>query len=392
MEAGMTGKELVRIGVAGLVCMSVAEELWAQEKQMNVSAKPSVGAYYYPWYRKGGLFGKSKWKKQTMRLHLKHPQQPRVGLYDSRNPKVIGNHIEQSVRGGISFWAVSWWGKGSITDKAFRQNILKHPDAGKLKYAVLYESTGRMRRFSNPDYGKWIGDLKYLKNTYFNDPRYLKINGRPVLFVYLSREYFRNKGQHALKQMRDRFPEIYLVGDDVFFGDEAGEEYKAEWAGNFDAVTAYDVYGQSIKRLGGTHKAIEFLSGNYRQAKEAANSVGTAFMPAIAPGYNDTAVRKGHPGRARYFTDVDHSKEGDIFREMIRQAALPNLDASCGNIIMVTSFNEWYEDTQIEATAGTAAASSTDDSKSGTYYTGGERYADYGYLYLDILREETSKR
>ena len=54
---------------------------------------------------------------------------------------------------------------------------------------------------------------------------------------------------------------------------------------------------------------------------------------------------------------------------------------------MVTSFNEWYEDSQIEATSGAAPPSDTDDSESGTHYTGGQRYVDYEYLYLDILRE-----
>lgn len=323
-----------------------------------------------------------------MRLHLKDPQKPKSGLYNSSDPKVIADHIEQSVRGGISFWAVSWWGPGDFKDDTFKNHILKHPDSSKLKYAILYESTGRMDDFDDPDYSKWIGDLEYLKKNYFDDPRYLKINGRPVIFFYLSREYFRNKGQNALKQMRDKFPEIYLVGDDVYFGDDSTGGYKAQWAKNFDAVTAYDVYGQSIGKFGSTHKAVEFLANNYKQAKKAANSVGTAFMPAIAPGYNDTAVRRGHPGRARYFTDVKNSKEGDIFREMIRQAALPNVDSKCNNIIMITSFNEWYEDSQIEATAGTAPASSTDDSYSGTYYTGGQRYVDYEYLYLDILKQE----
>ncbi|RKY12212.1 MAG: hypothetical protein DRP65_01975 [Planctomycetota bacterium] len=361
----------------------------ATESPLSVSAKPSVGVYYYPWYRGDGSrswFRRNRWRR-SMRLHLKNPQKPKSGLYDSRDPKVIADHIEQSVRGGISFWAVSWWGPGEDTDDTFKNKILKHPDSSKLKYAILYESTGRLGRFSRPNYKRWISDLEYLKKNYFDDPRYLNINGRPVIFVYLSREYFRNKGQNALKQMRDKFPEIYLVGDDVFYGDGI-TEYKAEWARNFDAVTAYDVYGQSIGKLGGTRKAVEFLANNYRQAKKAANSVGTAFMPAIAPGYNDTAARKGHPGRARYFTDVENSKEGDIFREMLRKAALPNIDPSCDNIIMVTSFNEWYEDSQIEATAGTSPASSTDDSKSGTYYTGGQRYVDYGYLYLDILKEE----
>ena len=293
------------------------------ESLMSLSTKPSVGVYYYPWY----TGAKYQWK-QAMRLHLKNPQEPKSGLYDSGDPKVIADHIEQSVRGGISFWAVSWWGPHDQKDRTFKENILTHPDASKLKYAILYESTGRFGRFNNPNYSRWLSDLEYLKKTYFDDSRYLKIDNRPVVFFYLSREYFRNKGQDALRQMREKFPEIYLVGDDVYYGDDSTGGYKAEWAKNFDAVTAYDVYGQSIGKFGGTRKAVEFLANNYQQAKKIANSVGTGFMPAIAPGYNDTAVREGHPGRARYFTDTDDSKEGDIFREMIRQAALPNIDPS----------------------------------------------------------------
>jgi len=338
--------------------------------------KPIVGVYYYPWYQHT-----SQWRR-VMRQHLKVPQEPKAGLHRSDDPKVVAEHIAQSVRGGISFWAVSWWGPRQTCDVNLRDAILKHPDAGKLKYAILYESTGRFGRFNNPSYARWISDLTYLKEDYFDHPQYLKIDGRPVVFFYLSREYFRNKGQNALKEMREKLPEVYLVGDDVF-----GEEYESEWAKNFDAVTAYDVYGQSVGEFGGTRKAIKFLADNYKHAKAQANSVGTAFMPTIAPGYNDTAVRRGHPGRARYFTNVKDSKEGDIFRAMIRDVALPTLDPKCDNIMMVTSFNEWYEDTQIEATTGAAPPSTTDDSDSGTYYTGGDRYIDYGHLYLDILRE-----
>jgi hypothetical protein len=32
----------------------------------------------------------------------------------------------------------------------------------------------------------------YLKEHYFDHPYYLKIDGKPVIFVYLTREYFRN--------------------------------------------------------------------------------------------------------------------------------------------------------------------------------------------------------
>ena len=56
---------------------------------------------------------------------------------------------------------------------------------------------------------------------------------------------------------------------------------------------------------------------------------------------------------------------------------------------MVTSFNEWHEDTQIEPTIGTAGTTNADDSVTGDYYTEGDYYTDYGHLYLEILRNET---
>ena len=82
--------------------------------------------------------------------------------------------------------------------------------------------------------------------------------------------------------------------------------------------------------------------------------------------------------------DAD-SKEGVIFRAMIRRMALPNVDSTGGTMIMVTSFNEWYEDSQVEGMAGTEEPSKTDDSDSGDYYTGGQSYVDYACLYLDDL-------
>lgn len=53
----------------------------------------------------------------------------------------------------------------------------------------------------------------------------------------------------------------------------------------------------------------------------------------------------------------------------------------------MTSFNEWYEDSQIEATSGEAGTTSEDISASKSEVTRGWLYQDYGYRYLDTLRE-----
>ena len=342
----------------------------------------SVGAYYYPWYHAADA-GETGWMSQALRGRLKPQQLPKLGVYGSRDPNVIGDHIAQSVRAGIDFWAVSWWGPGKREDKALREHILTHPDAAKLKYAILYESTGRLGSMRQPRYDNLLDDFAYMKENYFDHPAYLKIDGKPIVFIYLTRVYFRDRGLEPLAQLREKFPDLYIIGDEVF-----GERYQERHARLWDAVTAYDIYGQSMQRDGATHKAVDRLRGNYENAKKVANAVGAAFVPGIAPGYNDRAVREGHAGRARHFSDREDSQEGDIFRSMIKDVAIPLADPKADRTIMITSFNEWYEDTQIEATKGGGPTTKEDDSDTRSFYTEGDRYVDYGTLYLDILREE----
>jgi hypothetical protein len=54
-----------------------------------------------------------------MRLHLVPPQEPKCGLYDSADPAIVQEHISQSLRAGLDFWAVSWWGPNTPTDNVF---------------------------------------------------------------------------------------------------------------------------------------------------------------------------------------------------------------------------------------------------------------------------------
>ena len=346
--------------------------------------KYTLGAYYYPWYKAAKNENDIGWMKKALRGRLDPIQLPKLGVYDSRDPDVIKKHIEQSKHAGIDFWSVSWWGQ-NYEDTTFKDYILKHPDSAKLKYAVLYESTGRLGSMKSPNYINLVPDFDYFTEQYFNHPNYLKVDGKPVVFIYLTRVYFRrDEGKRALESVRLKHPNLYIIGDDVF-----GPNYPSNAASQWNAITAYDVYGQSTKITGGTKAGIERLKDNYSKAKAKANKVGTGFIPAIAPGYNDRAVRKGNPGRSRFFDDVKESKEGDLFRSMIKDVAIPLADPKAQNMIMVTSFNEWYEDTQIEPTSGKAKSpTSKDNSKSGNFFTEDNLYYDYGPLYLDILRSK----
>ena len=348
---------------------------------VQAAAPVKVGVYYYPWH---GPNAGGHGFDTTLRSHLAPAQQPKLGFYNNKDPNVIEAHIQQSVRGNIDFWACSWWGPGGFEDKVLRNVILPHPSASKLHYAIMYESTGRLGAADNPNYDNLQKDFKYFQENYFNHPCYLKIDDRPAVFIYLTRVYFRDRGRQALADLRAAFPEVYLVGDDIF-----GPNYRPASPVLWDAVTAYDVYGQTLAPEGSTGKAQERLKEILADAAESAHRAGIGLIPFASPGFNDRGVRSGHNAAPRYFLDVPDSAEGDVFRAMLRDVVVPAVDPLADRILMVTSFNEWHEDTQIEPTVGKQAVTSGDDSDDGEQYTQGYRYVDYGNLYLDILREET---
>ena len=344
-----------------------------------------VGAYYYAWYRP--TRNTVSW---SLRGHLVPEQTPELGEYDSSSEEVIAKHIDYSHRANIHFWAIGGQGRrgqGRPGRHIFKHNILPHRYAGELRYAILYEC-GALGSFSNPDYSNLLPDFQYLADNYFDHPYYLKIDGRPVVFIFITDKFFRKTpGYTALAALRSAFPNLYIVADDI-----AGPNYSSSYASKWDAVTSYDsVFGWALWPYGSTRAALDQLEIILSNAKTAANSVGVGLIPFAMPGWNSRVVRYGNSdGAPRYFEDDPSSSEGDLFRAMLRDVVVPKVDPLAENMLMVTSFNEWGEDTQIEPTMGTGSTTNIDDSASGSDYTQGDYYTDYGYLYLDILREETS--
>lgn len=349
------------------------------------AAEPLVGAYYYPWY---GSYSGAHSTNQSMRSHLVPPQPAELGRYDGRNSGTIASHIDQSHQGNIDFWAVSWWGPSSAENTTFRGSILSHPRASELKYAIHYEATGRLGTFDSPNYANLIPDFRYLATNYFQDPNYLKVDGRPVVFMYLTRAYFNSQLSRTYvaslrSTMQSEFGvDPYIVGDDLF-----GPNVDAGRAQLWDAVTDFDVYGTSLQSNGSTSAALTNLASTYDSNRNALANLNVGFIPTASPGFNDSGVRSGHPAAPRYMTDDASQTEGQLFKRMLDEVVVPRVDPKASNILMVNSFNEWHEDTQIEPTI-TSSRTKTDDSAD-QHFAQGYYYQGYGDLYLNILRGAT---
>lgn len=333
--------------------------------------------YYYPWYGNTNFNGRN-----YLRHEITPRQLPTLGEYDQREPEVISQHLKWSQEANINLWATSWWGPGHHTDRNTLA-IMKNKDLPGTKIALLYETTGRVK---NGDVSNVYGDIDYAAKTYFNDPNYLRIDGKPVLYVYLARVLHKDGTlDDVTREMRraavdNGFDDMYIIGD-ASFGNPKGTDYEPFQL--LDAVTNYDPYGS----LGRPKYAGQEKVDKYRDQQEGwkrnANSAGCNFIPGVTPGYNEKGVRDGHSPMSRRLTP--QSEFGSLFRALMEDA-VNQVDEGTGNMVMITSWNEWHEDTQIEPVGG-SGVTTTPNSR-----TEGVEYEAYGMRYLNILRDVTSRR
>ena len=119
----MNNMLIVKVAVALFILSTLSN---AQAENLTKDKTFMLGAYYYAWYEAPNNENDLGWMGKALRGRLKPVQLPKLGVYDSRDPKVIKGHIEQSKHAGIDFWSVSWWGQNR-QNETFKDHILKHP-------------------------------------------------------------------------------------------------------------------------------------------------------------------------------------------------------------------------------------------------------------------------
>eukprot|EP00980_Cylindrotheca_fusiformis_P002397 scaffold558_cov111-Cylindrotheca_fusiformis.AAC.15 len=348
---------------------------------VSVDSPYLVGAYYYPWYGTNFHNGEG-----YIRRDLIPPQAPSLGEYDDSDPAVVAQHLRWSRQANIGLWVTSWWGPDLLEDRNTKDVILQHEDLGDMKIALHYETSGRI---PEDDTSNVAPDIAYMCQTYFSHPNYYRIDGKPVLVIYISRD-LETKGilDDVLQRMRSTASsyghDLYIIGDHIFgAAPDLADTYDSfEY---FDAVTNYDVYGSMGRpmRYAGTAPIDDYYTEQLQWRTKAILS-GCRYIPAASPGYNDRAVRQesNHPPLSRKLSA--ESEEGSTFKYQLKRA-LNLVDPMANNMILINSFNEWHEDTQLEPAFGDAASLPV-------HLTGGLQYVPYGELYLNILREHTESK
>ena len=206
-----------------------------------------VAALYYPWYSKDFRGGK------YIRGFLDPPQNPALGEYNDKDSRVIRHHIAWSIHANIKVWFTSWFGPESRTDSTIQSSILASTtdfnEMG-MKMAIFYETGSRlgtnMDNFSNVR-----SDIKYMAEHFFGHPSYLKIDGRPVFMVYLTRVLNQKRKLNDFLLIMKRtakhagYEDLFIIGDQAFgqIPNSLNEEEFLFEMRRLDAITGTDVYG-----------------------------------------------------------------------------------------------------------------------------------------------------
>ncbi len=369
-------------------------------------AKPLVGAHYYSWFPEN-------WSHGYIGRVTKPQIKPALGEYRSGTAKVFQEHLALGLNAGIDFFILDWWAQRSEVRRRVRDFVANPETLSGMKFAIQYESGDLKERGDKPEPGedpniivmtperahRLASHWAFIARNYFKNPSYLRIDKRPVLFVYATRHIVGPVAE-AISAARDLVrlqtgEEIFVVGDEAYFnvldlnrshGIHLLPEFVSNWArlSAFDAITVYNPYESTRSRYAGEEGAKVFLQEvekMYAHYSRYARILGIKFIPGVIPGYNDRGVRIG----ADHYVLPRIVNGQSFFKENLERLGRPFLDRE-DPMLAITSWNEWNEGTQIEPSIVTEATNE-DITGDGAFYTRHEYHQGLGCQNLDELSE-----
>jgi chitodextrinase len=133
---------------------------------------PIRAAFYYPWFPEA-------WNQLGINPYTKY--HPTLGFYSSNDDAIRQSHLRSFEYAKFEAGIYSWWGQGHSTDQRFPAMLAAtNARHSPIKWAVYYEREGT----TDPAADAIGSDLDYIKSNYAADPSYLKVGGKPVIFVY----------------------------------------------------------------------------------------------------------------------------------------------------------------------------------------------------------------
>lgn len=286
-----------------------------------------VLAFYYPWYSvdRSGTHGRH-WGVIHAAAHETSAtaHYPARGVYSSMDPAVVKSQIELAQSNGITGFIVSWWGRQSKQTRkdASVPLMLQCAEQEHFTISVYWEQapgSGAKRS------ARAVDDLVYLVTHFGTNDAFLKVGGKPVIFVY----------ERVLSQIPKAswsdIPGIARAKAGPFL--LIADKYTYANAYYFPGLHRYNISWALVNK---TPDEIRAWAAQYDgNGVKLAREYHRISCVTVIPGYNDTKLRK--PGR------LAGRQEGQVYRALWEEAIKAKPDW-----VVIVSWNEWLEGTEIE--------------------------------------------
>ena len=286
-------------------------------------------AVYYVWYGYGNP--PNGWDEVDTNKHViaKTARYPVKGAYRSDDAAVIDWHIDQAKAHGITGFVVSWFGKADQQTDGTLALLVDRAEKKDFKIAVYWENQrdggALMRQFA-------VDDLSYIVERYGKSKAFLKVDGKPVIFMY-GRVVYQTPvalWSEIVQGVRARAGDFTLIADG----------YQTSYAYLFDGLHTYDPAGLSPDtwnnlRPENLSSLRAWAASHYEKGVKIAREYGRIACVMVTPGCD---ARKAYK-----IKEQSDRLDGQTYRTLWDEALKAQADW-----VLITSWNEWPEGTEIE--------------------------------------------
>jgi len=278
-------------------------------------------AFYYMWYGPTS-FGNSQMSDA--------PAAP----YISDHPDVIERQVTEAQGAGIDAFVSSWQGVGSDTAKNFGK-LLTVAARHNFKATIYFETNYALQ------HGDVTSQLGAFLAQYQGDPSFLHWNDKPVIFFWSPQSL--PGGVAAWGAIRKQLDPGH---NQVWSVDATDKAY-------LDVFDTVHFFSGGKWRVSTNVAAVDSQWRGITDSYNAAHGTDRLWTADVIPGWDESRIQPPRPSPKVF------PRNGGTAYEDNWKAAL----ASNPDMIAITSYNEWFEDTQIEPSVS------------------------YGTQYLDITRQ-----
>jgi glycoprotein endo-alpha-1,2-mannosidase len=266
---------------------------------MNASGKRDIAANYYPI----------------------------IGPYDSNDPDLLMYHAILLKLSGIDGVFFDWYGTMNFSDwreiKTRTENAVAIFGKAGLEFGIVYEdytlNVAVKNKLASSTVTAAQNDMSYLSNTFFNNPLYLKYNGKPVLLAFgpeslTSQQQWQSAFSVLPANQKPYFLPLWYHSQ--LAGSSSSGEFA--WIAQDNLASLKNFYASRVKDIN-----------------------ASLYFNAVYPGFDSYYDQGGWGGN---WWSINH-KNGQTLSETIQLAKNTN-----NKYIQLTTWNDFGEGTMLEPT------------------------------------------